>query len=62
MVEYICKFDELSQYALHIVATNELKMDHFLQGLRKSILRNLKVGGVKNIPFSKIADKALEVE
>ena len=27
VVEYICKFNELSRYAPHMVATNELKVD-----------------------------------
>ena len=46
VAEYIRKFDELSRYAPHMVATNELKVDQFMQGLRNTIVRDLKSGGI----------------
>ena len=45
-----------------MVATNELKVDQFIQGLKKTIVRDLKAGGIKGVPYDKIADRALEVE
>ena len=62
VAEYIRKFDELSRYAPHMVATNELKVDQFMQGLRKTIVRDLKSGGIRGIPFAQIADRALDAE
>ena len=62
VAEYIRKFDELSRYAPHMVATNELKVDQFMQGLRKTIVRDLKSGGIRGVPFAQIADRALDAE
>ncbi|PON60081.1 hypothetical protein PanWU01x14_155950 [Parasponia andersonii] len=55
-------FDELSRYAPYMVATNELKVDQFMQGLRKTIVRDLKSGGIRGVPFAQIADRALDTE
>jgi len=33
VMEYAAKFNELSRFAPHQVATEEMKMDHFEQGL-----------------------------
>ncbi|MCQ7926296.1 retroviral-like aspartic protease family protein, partial [Salmonella enterica] len=62
VTEYTQKFDELSRFAPHMVGTNELKVEHFLQGIQKEILRDLRIGGVKNIPFSEIVSRALIAE
>ena len=62
VAEYIRRFDELSWYAPHIVATNELKVDQFIKGLKKTIVRDLKSSGIKGVPFAEIADRALEAE
>ena len=35
IAEYIRRFDELSWYVPHIVATSELKADQFIQGLKR---------------------------
>ena len=45
-----------------MVATNELKVDQFIQGLKKTIVRYLKAGGIKGVPFAEIVDKTLESE
>ena len=62
VAEYIHKFDELSRYVPHMVVTNELKVNQFIQGLKKTIVRDLKIGGIKGAPFAEIADRALEAE
>lgn len=62
MVDYICKFNELSHYEPHIVATNELKVDQFMQGLRKITVRDLKSGGIKSVPFIEITNMALDAK
>ena len=36
-MEYAAKFNELRHFAPHQVATEEMKMDHFEQGLKGSI-------------------------
>ena len=45
-----------------MIATNELKVDQFIQGLKKTIVRDLKLGGIKGVPFAEITDRALEAE
>ena len=62
VTEYIRKFDELSRYAPHMVATNELKVDQFIQGLKKTIVRDLKACGIKSVSFAQITDRAFEAE
>ena len=37
VTEYAAKFNELSRFALNQVATEEMKMDHFEQGLKGPI-------------------------
>ena len=56
VAEYIRKFDELSRYIPHMVATNELKVDKFIQGLSKTIVRNFKLCGIQGVPFAQIAN------
>ena len=45
-----------------MVTTNELKMDQFIQGLKTTIVRDLKSGGIKEVLFAEIADRVLEAE
>ena len=37
-------------------------MDQFIQGLKRTIVRDLKAGGIKELPFVEIIDKALDAE
>ena len=37
VMEYAAKFNELSHFGPHQVATKEMKMEHFEQGLKGSI-------------------------
>ena len=62
MLEYIQKFDELSRYAPHMVTTEDLKRDHFMQGLRKHLPKDLKVGGVRDASFNELINRALVIE
>ena len=62
IAEYISKFDELPRYAPHMVTTTELKVHQFIQGLKKTIVRDLKVGGTKGVSFVEIANRALYTE
>jgi len=39
MMEYATKFNELSRFAPNQVATEEMRMDHFEQGLKGPIKR-----------------------
>ena len=62
IAKYIHMFDKLSWYAPYMVATKELKVDEFIQGLKKTVMRDLKRGGIKGVPFAEITDRALEAE
>ena len=62
MLEYIRKFNKLSRYAPHMVATEDLKNDHFIQGLHKDLAKDLKVAGVRDGFFNELIDRALVIE
>ena len=62
VLEYIQKFDELSRYAPHMVAMEDFKKDHFMQGLCKDLTKDLKVVGVRDASFNDLIDQALVIE
>ena len=37
-------------------------MDQFIQGLKKTIVRDLKSGGIKGVPFTDITERALDAK
>ena len=45
-----------------MVATEDLKKDHFMQGLRKDLAKDLKVAGVCDISLNELIDRALVSE
>ncbi|PON58389.1 hypothetical protein TorRG33x02_291290, partial [Trema orientale] len=45
-----------------MVTINELKVDQFMQDLRKNIIRDLKSDGIRGVPFAQIAYRALDTE
>ena len=53
MLEYIRKFDKL--------ATEDLKKDHFMQGLRKDLAKDLKVG-VGDASFNELINRVIVIE
>ena len=56
VLEYIRKFDGLFRDAPHMVATEDLKNDHFMQGLSKDLAKDLKVAGVRDASFNELID------
>ena len=60
--EYIRKFEELSRYAPHLVGTNELKIEQFVEGLRLEIFRGITVNEAEGITFSRVVEQALKAE
>ena len=45
-----------------MVATEDLKKDHFMQGLRKDLAKDLKVAGVHDVSFNDLIDRAMVIE
>ena len=45
-----------------MVATKDLKKDHFIQGLCKDLAKDLKVAGVRDASFNDLIDRALVIE
>ena len=45
-----------------MVATEDLKNDHFMQGLHKNLAKDLKVVGVRDASFNDLIDQALVIE
>ena len=56
--DYIKKFEELSRFAPHMVSTNELKVNQFLQGLKAEIYRDVKISAHKDMLYAEVAEKA----
>ena len=60
--ECLRKFEELSRYAPHMVATDELKTQHFLNVINPTIYKDLVVADLDGASFSKVVEKALKIE
>ena len=45
-----------------MVATEDLKKNYFMQGLRKDLTKDLKVAGVCDFSFNELIDRALVTE
>ncbi|KAL2542363.1 Uncharacterized protein Adt_03344 [Abeliophyllum distichum] len=60
--KYIRKFEELSRFAAHMVGTNGLKVDCFLEGLRPELNRDVLMSRIQNMSFPEVTDKALLAE
>ena len=60
--EYIKKFEELSRYAPHLVGTNELKIEQFVEGLKPELFRDVTVSESEGMTFARFIEQALKVE
>jgi len=58
-LEYAAKFNELSHFAQNQVATEELKMYHFEQGLRANI--NSMITGLTFDNYQKMYQRAVKI-
>lgn len=45
IIKYIHKFEQLSRFATHIVNTDALKVERFLEGLRPELYRDVNIAG-----------------
>jgi len=59
VMEYAIKFNELSRFAPHRVATEEMKLDHFEQGLKGSI--KLMITGHSFEKFKEMYQQAIKI-
>ena len=60
--EYIRKFEELSRYAPHLVGTNELKIEQFVEGLKPELFRDVTVSESEGMTFARVVEQALKAE
>ena len=60
--DYIKKFKQLSRFATHMINTDVLKVERFLEGLRLELYRNVNMVGIQGVTYSQIAERALVVE
>ena len=58
-MDYVAKFNELSRFAPNQVATEEMRMDHFEQGLRGEV-KQIIVGYTYD-RFQKMYQKAVKI-
>ena len=59
IIEYAAKFNELIHFALNQVATEEMRMDHFEQGLRGEVKQIIAGHAYAN--FQEMYQKAVKV-
>jgi len=59
VIEYAAKFTELSRFAPNQVATEEIRMDHFEQGLRGEVKQI--IAGYTYDNFQEINQKAVKI-
>ena len=50
--EYIRKFEQLSRFATHMVNTDALKVERFLEGLRPELYRDVNMAGIQGVTYS----------
>ena len=62
MDEYIRKFEELSRYGPHLVGTNELKIEQFVEGLKPELFKDMTVSESEGMTFPKVIERALKAE
>ena len=60
--EYIRKFEQLSRFATHMVNTDALKVERFLEGLRPELYRDVNMAGIQGVTYSQVAERALVAE
>jgi len=59
VTEYAAKFNELSQFAPNQMATEEIRMDHFIQGLRGEVKQI--IAGYTYDSFQEMHQKAVKI-
>ncbi|CAA0822151.1 Unknown protein [Striga hermonthica] len=62
VADYIRKFEQLSRFAEHMVSTDALKIDRFLEGLKPEVYRDVCMAGVHGSTYSQVAERALIAE
>ncbi|XP_022870780.1 uncharacterized protein LOC111390021 [Olea europaea var. sylvestris] len=60
--EYIRKFEQLSRFPTHMINTDALKVERFLEGLRPELYRDVIMVGIQDVSYSQIAERALVAE
>ena len=60
--EYVRRFEELSRYAPHMVATETLKVDQFADGLSPEIYRDVSIAELDKMSFAQVVNQALKAE
>ncbi|CAA0821425.1 Unknown protein [Striga hermonthica] len=62
VADYIHKFEQLSRFGEHMVSTDALKMERFLEGLKPELYRDVYMAGVHGSTYSQVAERALVAE
>lgn len=62
VIKYIRKFDRLARYALNMVATNTSKVNHFLEGLKPKLAKDVDMGQDGPIPYREAVQRTVRAE
>ena len=60
VAEYDIPFTRLSRYAPHLIATEQLKVERFVNGLRDYLFRSIQISDVTT--YADVLDAALRLE
>ncbi|CAA0833369.1 Unknown protein [Striga hermonthica] len=62
IADYIHKFEQLSRFAEHMVSTDYLKTERFLEGLKPELYRDVCMAGIQESNYSQVVERALIAE
>lgn len=62
VTDYLCKFEQLSRFAEHMVSTEPLKVERFLEGLRAELYQDVSMAGLQGATYSQVAERAQVAE
>ena len=60
--DYIRKLEQLSRFAMHMISTDALKVERFLEGLRPELYRDVNMAAIQGVTYSQISERALVAE
>ena len=62
VIEYIRKFDRLARYAPYMVVTNIARVNHFLEGLKPELARDVDIGREGLISYREVVQRAIQAK
>lgn len=58
VTDYLRKLEQLSRFAEHMVSTEALKVERFLEDLRPGLYRDMSMVGIQGVTYSQVVERA----